>query len=144
MSAPVDLDAVERAASSFAKYHAEHAGLGGLSCEFHAMAESFLGAKVPELIAEIRLLRAEAARIRKRESAQIEYGIGLQRLIETLARGEMPASDGTHMSRVAAKAATKLAEAKRLGLEACHIARADRDDATEVDVARIAAALEAL
>ena len=40
--------------------------------------------------------------------------------------------------------AAKLAEAKRLGLEACHIARADRDDATEVDVARIAAALEAL
>jgi len=46
--------------------------------------------------------------------------------------------------KLIATLAAKLAEAKRLGLEACHIARADRDDATEVDVARIAAALEAL
>ena len=52
--------------------------------------------------------------------------------------------DGGFIGRADARLAAKLAEAKRLGLEACHIARADRDDATEVDVARIAAALEAL
>jgi len=95
---------------------------------------------------EIQALRAEVDRLLKQRSEQIDYCIGLQRLIETLARGETPVVDDTHMSSVAAKAAAKLAEAKRLGLEACEVASAEWTPLAcdAAGITAIAAALEKL
>jgi hypothetical protein len=68
---PIDLDAARKTAREaqeraprFAKYHTEHASYGGMSRDFHTMAETFIRLDVPDLAALVLAMAEEIERLR--------------------------------------------------------------------------------